>query len=418
MRFVIDLRPLWRHAGYRRLYLGQLVSFLGSMITYVALPYHLFEVTHSTAAVGLLGVVQLVPLVLTGMWGGVLADRLDRRRLIVTAELGLVATCSALVLIVQMAPRAVWPVYALAGLMAALNGIHRPALESLTPRLVPREDLPAVSALSSLKSNFGMIAGPAIGGLLIARGGAALAFGVDALSYGASLFAILGLRGLPSAPERGAARGQSLRDLREGFAYAKGRQELIGTYVVDMVAMAFAMPTPLFPAFAEKLGGPAALGWLYSATSVGALCATLTSGWTGRVRRHGLAVLLAAAGWCAAMMAFGSSTNFILALLCLGVAGFSDMISGIFRSTIWNETIPDSHRGRLASLEMISYSSGPLIGGTQCGFLASAFGTAPAIVVSGAIGLAGIGVCARLLPGFRDYLASPRSGAGSADAGS
>jgi MFS family permease len=195
----------------------------------------------------------------------------------------------------------------------------------------------------------------------------------------------------------------SLRAIADGWRYAVSRSELIGTYGVDMIAMFFGMPMALFPAFAERFGGAGALGLLYAAPSIGSLLATLTSGWTSRVARHGAAVCLAATGWGIAIAAFGLAPNLWLAVVALAVAGACDMVSGIFRSVIWNQTIPDRLRGRLAGIEQISYSTGPLLGNVEAGIAASLFGLRASIVSGGVLCVAGVGVAVVLLPSFWRY---------------
>lgn len=396
----IDIGPLRRHRDYRLLYIGQLVSFLGTMMTHVALPYQVYTLTHSSLAVGLIGLAELIPLLMTAFIGGALADALDRRRLLLSSEAGL-AVCSALLAVnASLESPRLWPLYVLAAIMAGLSGIHRPSLSSLTPRLVDREEIPAIGALSSLMGSVGMIGGPALGGILIARGGARVAFAADMVSFAVSLVALSMIRRVPP-PEKAERPG--LASILGGLRYARSRQELIGTYVVDFVAMIFGMPIALFPAMGERLGGAAVLGYLYAAPSVGALAATLTSGWTPRVKRHGVAVLWAAFAWGVAIIGFGLSPNLGVALLLLGVAGAADMMSGVFRQTIWNETIPDALRGRLAGVEMVSYMSGPLLGNVESGLVAAAFGTVASVVSGGAFCVIGVAACAWLLPGFRRY---------------
>lgn len=398
--FTIDIGPLRRHRDYRLLYLGQFVSFLGTMMTQVALPYQIYALTHSSFAVGLLGLAELIPLLFTAFVGGALADALDRRKLLLSAEMGLAVGSALLGVNASLDRPRLWPVYLLAAMMAALNGIHRPSLSSITPRLVDREDIPAIGALGSLMGSVCMIGGPALGGLLIARGGARVAFGVDVASFAVSLVALAMIRRVPP-PERAERPG--LASILGGLRYARSRQELIGTYAVDFVAMVFGMPMALFPAMSDRLGGAAVLGYLYAAPSVGALIATLTSGWTPRVKRHGVAVLWAAFAWGLAIVGFGLAPSPPVALVLLAMAGAADMVSGVFRQTIWNETIPDRLRGRLAGVEMVSYMSGPLLGNVESGLVAAAFGTVFSVVSGGALCVLGVAACAVFLPGFRAY---------------
>jgi MFS family permease len=298
---------------------------------------------------------------------------------------------------------AVWPLYVLAALRSALSGFHRPAIEATMPRLCPREAMPAVAALSSLRANVGMIGGPALAGLILdAAGpaGPAWAYLLDTLSYGVSLLTLFRLR--PPPPPADAARA-SLRAVVEGLRYAASRQELLGTYVVDMVAMIFGMPMALFPAIADTLGGPRVLGWLYAAPSIGALAMTLLSGWASRLRRHGVAITISAAMWGVAIIGFGYAHSTTTAVLFLAVAGAADMVSALFRSTVWNQTIPDKLRGRMAGVEMISYTSGPQLGNAEAGLCAAYAGVTFSVVSGGVLCVVGVAVCALLLPRFWRY---------------
>jgi MFS family permease len=396
----VDLTPLLRHRDYRLLYVSQFVSFLGSMVTYVALPYQVYTLTHSSLAVGLLGLAELGPLLLTAFVGGALADAVDRRRLVIATDMGLAAGSGLLAITAGLERPPVWGLYAVAGLMSALNGLQKPSLEALTPRFVDKQELPAAAALGVFRGSVGMIAGPALGGLLIASAGLTATYVVDFASYAFSLACFAFIRRVP--PPEGA-ESPSVSRILEGFRYARGRQELIGTYVVDFVAMVFGMPLALFPALSEHLGGPPVLGLLYAAPAVGALAASLTSRWTPRVTRHGLAVMVAATLWGLAIVAFGFCEGLLPALLFLALAGGADAISGIFRLTLWNETIPDALRGRLAGIEMVSYMSGPLLGHAEAGAVAALFGVRASVVSGGALCVVGVLVCGIALPRFLRY---------------
>jgi MFS family permease len=397
---LIDLSPLRRHRDYRLLYVGQFVSAFGSFITVVALPVQIYQLTQSSAVVGLLGAAQLVPLALTALWGGALADAMDRRKLLLGAEAMLLCCALLLAWNASRAAPSVALLFVVAALMSALDGFHRPALESLTPRLVTMEELPAVAALSSLRFTTASIAGPALAGVSIAAIGLAATFLVDVLTYAVSFVALWFIRAMPAA-ERAPRVG--LASIVEGLRYAKSRPELIGTYVVDIVAMTFAMPMAVFPAMAAAAGRPDAVGLLYSSMSVGALALTLFSGWTRRVRRRGAAVVVAAALWGVAIVGLGLAPGLWTAVACLVLAGAADMASGIFRSTIWNETIPSELRGRLAGIEQLSYMSGPLLGNARVGFMAERYGLAPAIAWGGVACVVGVAWCAKALPAFWRY---------------
>ncbi len=396
---VIDARPL-RRRDFRLLFMGQLVSFFGTMITSVALPYQVYQLTRSPLAVGLIGLVQLGPLLLFAFLGGALADARDRRRMVQLTELAF-AIMSALLVANTLLPRPhLWALYAVAAVGAGLDALQRPSLDALLPRLVERDELAAAGALSSLQGTLGQVAGPAIGGILIATIGLTGAYAVDVATFAVSLALLRLMRAVP--PPAGAGQ-PSLRGVAEGLRYARARPELLGTYVVDIVAMFFGMPTALFPALAARFGGPGVLGLLYAAPAVGSLLAAATSGWTARVHRHGRAVLLAAAGWGVAIALFGLCGALWPALVCLALAGAADEVSGLFRGIIWNRTIPDALRGRLAAIELLSYSSGPLLGDVESGAVASAFGAPASIVSGGVLCVVGVALLAVTLPRFRRY---------------
>jgi MFS family permease len=396
----IDVGPIRRHRDFRLLFVGQGLSFFGSMITFVALPYQTYQLSGSSLVVGLLSLAELGPLLLTAFVGGALADAFDRRRLVQVAELSLAFCAGALAFNATLDEPRLWVLFVVGAAMAGLGGIQRPPLDALTPRLVERNELVAASALDSLRGSVGMVAGPATGGILIATIGLPLTYTIDVATFAVSLLALSLMRAVPPPP--GAER-PSLRGVVEGVRFAASRPELVGTYTVDILAMFFGMPLALFPAFAEEFGGAGVLGLLYAAPSVGALVATVTSGWTGRVNRHGIAVVWAAAGWGTAIAALGFAPNLALALVFLALAGAADMVSGIFRSAIWNTSVPDHLRGRLAGIEQVSYSSGPLLGNLEAGVVAALTTVRVSIVSGGILCIAGVAVAALALPGFRRY---------------
>ena len=404
---ILDISPLLRNRDYRLLYAGQLVSAFGSMITYVAVPDQIWELTHSSLAVGMLGAVQLVPLLLFALLGGAYADSMDRRKLLVISEVFL-ALGSLILAVNALLPRpSVFLVFGVSAAMSALNGFHRPALDALTPRLVNRDDLRAVAVLSSLRYSLSAIAGPALGGFLIGRLGISSTYWIDFLTFLISIASLAAIRKMP--PPEGHKPG--LTSILEGLRYARSRPELIGTYVVDMVAMTFAMPMALFPSMSENWGGAQSLGWLYSAMAMGFLASTLISGWSRKVERHGVAVIAGATVWGIAIVGLGFAQGLLSALLCLALAGAGDNVSAIFRGTIWNETIPGDLRGRLAGVEMISYLSGPLIGNVRAGWVASMSSNRVSIVSGGFVCIAGILLCIPLLPAFWRYRRSSTAAA-------
>ena len=404
----LSLAPLIRNRELRLLYFGEFASSLGSMLTIVALPYQIFQLTHSSLAVGMIGVVQLIPLLLTSLVGGAYADTMDRRKLLIYSELVLLACTIAFALNTISAHPQLWLVYLVAALASAANGFHGPTLQAMLPRLATAEEMPAVGALNSLKGTASAVAGPGLGGLLIAKYGLATTYWIDSLSFVFFLGTLLLMKAMP-ATEPGQT--PSFKSIVEGLRYAAGRQDLIGTYVVDIVAMIFGSPMALMPEISEHFGGAAALGLLYAAPSVGAFLAALVSGWTEKVTRHGAAIVIAAVVWGSAVAAFGFCTSLPLALLFLVISGSADMISGLFRMMIWNTTIPDPIRGRLAGIEMLGYMTGPLLGNAESGLVAALTGVRFAVVSGGVLCVLGVYLCVRKLPLFwlYDSQAEPQS---------
>jgi MFS family permease len=397
---LVDTTPLRRHRDFRLLWIGQAVTFLGSMITYVAVPYQLYELTGSSALVGLLGAVEFVAMLSTAFLGGALADAIDRRRMVRLTEGLLLLTSAGLLVNALQGRPSVAALFALAGLLTAFDALQRPSLDALLPRLVTREELGPAAALNSFRMTVGMIAGPALGGLLISSIGLEATFAVDMATFAVSLVCLQLMRAVPPPPE---ATRPSLKGVVEGIRYARSRPELMGTYLVDINAMFFGMPNALFPALAKGFGGASVLGLLYSAPAVGALVASATSGWTARIHRHGQAVLWAAGLWGVAILCFGLSRWLWLALLFLALAGAADMISGVFRSTIWNTTIPDHLRGRLAGIELISYSTGPTLGNVEAGGVAALTSPRWSVGFGGVMCVLGTAALAVALPAFRRY---------------
>ena len=397
--FALDITPLTTSRDFRLLYTGQFVSMFGSAISYVVLPVQMYQLTRSPFAVGMLGVAEFVPMLVLAFVGGTLADYVDRRRLIVWAESGLALCTVLLAANASLATPRAWVLFAAAALMAGLGAIHRPALEALTPRLLPPEQMPAVAALNMTRYSFNHIVGPGIAGVVVATAGAGPAFLIDTATFVVAAVTMLLIRTIPPPAQ---TERPSLRSVVEAWRYASRRQELIGTYVLDLVAMFFGMPMALFPAIAEQFPG-ASVGWFYSMMAVGPLVVSLTSGWTGRVQRHGLAITLAVVAWGIAIVGFGLATNVWVALVCLAGAGAADSVSATFRMTIWNQTIPDRLRGRMASIEMLSYLTGPYLGNAEAGLVAAMAGLRTSVVSGGVLCIAGAGVAALLLPRFIRY---------------
>jgi MFS family permease len=411
-RLRADLTPLRTSRDFRLLFTSRTVTILGTDATEVALLVQARQLTGSTFAVGLLGAVELVPLIIFGLYGGVLADRFDRRRLIVACEGGLGCCAALLLLNALLAHPAVWPLYVVTALMMALAALQRPSLDSSMPRVVPRDQLTAAAALMSMSHNASYLAGTTLGGLLAAGPGPEYVYGLDTITFVVSFCFLWLVRPLP-APEAEGQPVTSLRSIAAGFAYARGRQDLLGSYLADLAAMTLAYPNALFPFVATDLHAPWAVGLMFAAPSVGAIAVTLVSGWMGRVRRHGLAIALSAAIWGLLIAGFGLAPDIAVALGCLVLSGAADMASGIFRATLWNQTIPDRLRGRMAGLELLSYGVGPSAGQIRAGAVAAVTSARFSLASGGLFCAGAVGLICLALPGFTRYRAQPSATAES-----
>ncbi|PRX59728.1 putative MFS family arabinose efflux permease [Nonomuraea fuscirosea] len=396
----LDLSPLRDSRDYRLLFGSGVITMFGTMISMVAVPYQMKELTDSYLAVGLVSLAEFVPMVVCGLWGGAIADALDRRRIIWLSELGLLVTSAALMINAMLPDPQVWVLYVMGALATGVGSLQRPSLEAVIQQVVKHEQQSAAAVLSSLRWNFGAIVAPALGGLMLTAWGTASAFALDTLTFVLSLVLLWRVRAIPPADDAAPA---SIRSLIEGVRYAVSRKDLMGTYLVDIAAMVFAMATALYPFLAEELRAPEALGLLYSAAAVGALIASLTGRWTARVQRQGLGVIVAAAAWGVAVALTALAPNVWLIFVCLAFAGAADMISGIFRMTMWNQTIPPELRGRLAGIELLSYASGPMLGNARAGLMANFGGTRFSLGAGGVLCVAAVLALAAALPRFRAY---------------
>ncbi|WNI15273.1 MFS transporter [Actinacidiphila sp. ITFR-21] len=395
-----DLAPWRTSRDFRLMWLAGVITTFGSYLTIVALPVQVKDLTGSAAAVGAIGAVQLVPLVVFGLYGGALADAMDRKLLINVTEAAQGLLAAALLANTLLPHPLLWLLYVTAALSSALTGLQRPALDAIVQRIVPRGQLAAAASLNALRWQVGAIAGPSAAGLVIAWAGLSWAYATDTVTFAVSVCLGLGLRRSPAAHD---AERPSLRGIAEGARYAWGRKELLGTYAIDLAAMFFAYPVAIFPFLADDLHAPWSLGLMYAAGSVGSLLVSLTSGWAARVHRHGRMVVLAAAGWGGAMALAGWAGGIWLVLLCLAAAGGFDMVSGIGRSTMWNQTIPDELRGRLAGIELLSYSVGPQLGQVRSGGVAAVSSARVSVWSGGLACVAAVGMLAAALPALMRY---------------
>jgi MFS family permease len=400
-RLHVDTRPL-RHRDFRNLWIGQSISTLGGEIGTIAVPFQIYHLTGSTLLVGLLGLASLVPLLVVPLVGGAIADALDRRTILLCTETGM-AVVAAMFLVNALLPHPhVWALFVLQSVAVAVFSLGRPAMSSLAPRLVPDDEVASAAALDSVYDSLGAVAGPALGGVIIATAGVPWTYGLDLATYLASLVAI---RALPKLPPLGEVERASVRSIVDGFRFLKGRQVLIGIFAVDTNAMVFGMPSALFPAIAlHRLGGDAAtVGYLYAAPYAGALIGSLASGWITHVRRQGLAVTIAACAWGAAIAGFGFMTTLWPALVLLAIAGGADFYSAVLRSTILLRSTPDHLRGRLLGIEFTQVASAPNLGDLEAGVLASLTSLRFSVVSGGVLCVAGCALTALALPGFLRY---------------
>lgn len=405
MRLFLDTTPLRASRDFRRLWSGQAVSFLGSTITAATLPYQIFHQTHSSFAVGLLGVVQLGPLLLFALVGGAFADSIDKRVLL----LGATATslgCSILLAVnASFDNPQLWILYVGGAITSGALAVNFPVLRSLLPMLLDEEVRPAGYALQATYASFGMMAGPALGGVLIAVVGLASAYVVD---VGTFVVALVVFAGIAPAPPVAGSRGASTSSVIEGLRFLRGHSVIMSTFAIDLLAMVFGMPRALFPALAERLGGgPVMYGLLLSSVAGGAFVASIVSGWTLRVQRQGRAVLVCVSAWGAAIAIAGLIRVPALVMAMLACAGAADMISGVYRSTITAAVTPDELRGRVSGVELAVYAGGPVLGDVEAGVVGGLAGVPFAIVSGGVACVVAAGVFATKVRSFATYRHAP-----------
>ena len=397
---LINLAPLKTYRDYRLLFTGQLISQLGTMVSYMAVPYQVYELTKSNALVGALGLVQFVPVVIFGLLGGTYADRINRRKLILVCEFVL-ALCIGLLLLNSLQEQpSVLAIFILVAIAQSVVGFHRPSMEALTQKMVEPRDYAAVGALGSFRYSVSAISGPLLGGILIAAFGLKGAYLFDFLSFLGALICVALMSRVPN-PE--PSERSPLADAKAGIKFALSKPELIGTYLIDIVAMIFAFPVALFPALADRWGGAHAAGILFSAMAIGSLFATLFSGWSARVQHHGRIVVIAAALWGVFIVGAGFANTLWVAVAFLVLAGGVDMVSALFRGIIWNHSVPNVMRGRLSGIEMISYMTGPLLGNARAGWVAAHSSVSFSLWSGGLICLLGVIITSLLLPKFWNY---------------
>jgi MFS family permease len=400
---LLDVGPLRFDRDFRWLWLGQTVGGIGNQITRIALPYQVYVLTGSTLAIAALTLCQLVPILVVSLGAGSLADAVDRRRVILAAQLGQAVCSAGLVALALQRDPPLLGIFAVALIAATLTSTEQPARSSAVPRLVPQERLPAAIALGQLNFQIASVIGPAIGGLLLATVGIAGAYTVDVLTFAASILAALAIAPIPPI---GNIPRPGLAAIREGLAFVARRRVILSTFVIDLDAMIFGMPQSLFPVLALDVFrvGPTGFGLLAAAPAVGALLGALLSGWVTGIRRLGRSVIVAVGIWAIAITAFGIATfwtstiAFVLALFFLAIAGAADVLSAVFRSTIVQLATPDELRGRISSLHLMVVTSGPRVGDIEAAAVASVIGAQLSALSGGILCVLGVIAVARLFP--------------------
>lgn len=401
-RLLADTTPLRESADFRRLFAGQLVSFLGTQLTTVAVAVQVYTITGSSLAVGLVSLAQLGPLIIGSVIGGSIADSRDRRTLIRNMQVALAATSAALALNAMADRPALWPLFVFSSLAAGLSGVDRPARSAAIPNLVRRESLPAAYALWQILLQIGGVAGPAVAGILLDRTSIATVYWVDVVTYAAAFLAAARMRPLP--PEGGGTRA-GFGSIAEGFRYLRSNRLLQSTFVIDLDAMVFGLPRALFPQLGLDVfgGGTTTVGLLYAAPGAGALAGALFTGWVSRIRRQGMAVLVSVGVWGLAIIGFGITSWLPLALVLLAIAGGADVISAVFRNTILQMAVPDALRGRISAVHIAVVTGGPRVGDLEAGAV-EAISSARTSVISGGVAcVLGIFAVARWWPELRAY---------------
>ncbi|MFL6029579.1 MAG: MFS transporter [Gaiellaceae bacterium] len=403
-RFALDLTPLRRYPAFRRLWFGQGVSFIGTEIAEVALAYQMYQLTNSKLAVGLISLTHLVPLVSLTVIGGAIADAVDRRRLMQVQQIGMVIGSLGLAANAALADPRVWALYACQLLISSSFSIGVGAQRSMTPQLVDESNFMSASALNSVTSQLGAVAGPGIAGLLLKFVDLQWIYLADAVSYAGALVAVALL---PRLVAREDAERPSWESIKEGFRYVRRQPVILGFFLIDTNAMIFGMPSALFaPIASDRFGDPALVGYLYMAPAVGALAVSLLSGPLRHIRRQGLGVIVTAALWGVAIAAFGFAQQFWLALVLLALAGLGDQISAILRSVMLYRITPSAMLGRVSGIEFMQVAAAPSIGNLEAGALANATSLRISIASGGILCVVGCALIAIAFPALARYDAS------------
>ncbi len=398
----MDVTPLRESRPFRLLIIGDTVSTLGTQVTTVAVPLQVYEITRSSASVGLVGLAGLFPLIVLGLYGGAIADAFERRRLLIAVSIAQAAL--SVVLLVQAAAQtdSTLLLYGVVAAQSGLFAIASPTRSAMLPRLVRPGLLPAANALRMAEFNVGIAVGPLLAGVLAAAFGYQAAYGFDVLTFAVALTA---LRGLPLLHPEGGGRRAGTASVLEGLRFLRTRRVLLATFVLDLIAMVLAMPRALFPQLADQVfgGGTQTAGLLYSALAVGGLLGALGSGWSSRITRHGVAVVWSIVAWGVAITVFGLATWLPLALVALAAAGAADGVSAIFRSAVLQAAAPDEMRGRVGGVFTVVVAGGPRLADGRAGLSAVVVGPEAAIVAGGLAVVVATLAVSRVMPELWAY---------------
>lgn len=397
-----DVRPLQVSPPYRRLFFGNTVAQLGQQMTTVAVAIQVYAITHSSLFVGLVGVFGLVPIVGLGLYGGSIADAIDRRTLALMASAGLWVVSMALAAQAYMHLGSVWLLFGLVAVQSGFYALNNPARSAMVPRLIDRDLMPAASALNMASFNLGLTVGPALGALVIKWHGFGPAYTIDVATFSAAYYALLRMPRMP--PLEGSPRA-GLRSVVDGLRFLKGAPNLRMTFILDLCAMVLAQPRALFPALAYRVYGAGAgvVGVLQSSPAAGAVIAFLLSGWISRIHKHGLAIVVAVVVYGAAVAGVGTTSVLWLGVVFLALSGMADMVSAAYRSTILQVAAPDQLRGRIQGVFIVVVAGGPRAGDVVAGSLGSGIGERPALMLGGLACIAGVLTSAALQRGFLRY---------------
>ena len=422
-----------RHRDFRWLWISQLVSQTGSQMQVVAINWHIYLLTHSALALGFVGLTRVVPVILFSLWGGILADRLDRRRLMFATQSAMTLVSIALAVLAWSGHGAVWSIYALNALQAAAAAFDNPARQALIPRLVPRQDLPGALAMNLTMFHLAMIGGPGLAGLLIAghaavspgagpasgTGALAILYLLNAVSFLGVLLALAFMQASGRVDEAESGRESPLESLRSGLRFVFTTPIMVWTMALDFFATFFAGAMSLLPIVADQIlkVGPAGYGWLVSAPAFGALAGSLYTSLHPLPRRQGRVLLWAVAAYGLATVVYGVSRSFLLTFGALMATGLADVVSTVIRQTLRQLLTPDAFRGRMTSVNMIFFMGGPQLGEMEAGLVASLFASAAlgvtvAVVSGGLATLVVAGYVAAATPLVRDYEGGGRVVAG------